>query len=109
MQPTIVVLTKNLSESKLDCRINRYRYEVWDESGNKLSRFKKHPKPSFWVPAPCELPPGSAVSLSDYAFDTMYDLTTPGRYTIQISLPVSDQNPKAGMIYSNKITITVTP
>jgi hypothetical protein len=105
----VTILTKNISQPELVCSVNKFWYEVWDASGKQLLP-KKPQKYSSTRSDPCDLSPGGLATLVDDAiFNTMYDLTTPGRYTIQVSLPVSDKDPKSPRIYSNKITVTVTP
>ena len=39
----------------------------------------------------------------------IYDMTRPGKYVIQVFRAISSTNEKAGLVGSNKITVTVTP
>jgi hypothetical protein len=87
-----------------------YRYDVRDEDGKPAAKIaRKHPEIgesfSFW---PCSIKPGQTASAAGGLITVLYDLTRPGRYTIQVSRPISDQDPKSGVVYSNKIIVTVT-
>lgn len=109
---------RNLSDHDVECTVapsngvdRAYRYEVWDASGKLLPRRKrKHPEigETFSIRPPCSLKPGG-VTDSSAIISTLYDLTSPGTYTVRVSRPIKDQDSKSGMIYSNKIKIAVTP
>jgi hypothetical protein len=45
--------------------------------------------------------------VGDDRISGLYDLSQPGQYKIQVSRAISD-NPKAGVVKSNTITVTVT-
>ncbi len=106
----------NSSKHEIDCSINRskdklddnFQYDVRDSSGNPVARHtidKPLSQPS--LPYRHECAPGQ------YNWDVvgkvtgLYDLSRPGRYTIQVSQPVSD-NPEDGVVKSNTISVTVT-
>ena len=82
-----------------------YTYDVRDQSGNKLEQ--RQVDPTHQASAQVfVLKPGE--SRSDLTrLNEAYDLS-PGKYTIQLSQPVSDES-GAEVTKSNKITITVTP
>lgn len=86
---------------------SQFRFEVHDEQG-KLVPIKAYPHP--------ELAGGNAVVrtlkpnerfVETQGMGRLYDLTKPGKYTIQVWRQISN-NPKNGAIKSNIITITVT-
>lgn len=86
-----------------------YRYDVRDENGKAVPKIaKKHPEigETFGV-WPCSIKPGETASAAGGLISVLYDLTRPGRYTIQVSRPVSEDDPKSPVIYSNKVTITI--
>jgi hypothetical protein len=82
-----------------------YSYDVRDQSGNKLEQ--KQIDPTHQASAQVfVLKPGE--SRGDLTrLNEVYDLS-PGKYTIQLSKPVSDE-PGAVAVKSNKITVTITP
>jgi hypothetical protein len=82
-----------------------YNYDVRDQSGNKLEQkpfdqSRRIGGPTFTLkPGQTQ---GDSTNLSEY-----YDIS-PGKYTVQLSKPVSDE-PRAEVVKSNKISVTVTP
>ncbi len=82
-----------------------YTYEVRDQSGKKLEQ--KQIDVTHQASAQVfTLKPGE--SRGDLTrLNEAYDLS-PGKYTIQLSKPLSDE-PGAEVVKSNKITVTVTP
>jgi hypothetical protein len=82
-----------------------YTYDVHDQSGNKLEQ-----KPFD------QTRPGGGPIFTLKPGESRGDLTrlneaydfSPGKYTIQLSKPLSDE-PGADVVKSNKITITITP
>lgn len=114
----IGIQMKNLSDHDINCSTafangvdKAFRYDVRDADGKSVpKRKRKHPEigeEGSGYP-PCVLKPGGTTT-SSAVLSTVYDLETPGTYTIQVSRPISDQHEKSGMVYSNKITVTVTP
>jgi hypothetical protein len=89
-------------------RLNHY--EVRDSKGNPAQkRTIKHPElgqTGHGWPARA-LKPSASLNLGTDRITGLYDLTRPGKYTIQISRAISD-NPENGFVSSNAITITVT-
>jgi hypothetical protein len=82
-----------------------YVYDVRDQSGNVLEQ--KQIDPTHQRSAQViTVKPGESRD-EDSRISEAYDLL-PGTYTIQLSLPVSN-DPGADVVKSNKITITVTP
>ncbi len=117
-QVVISVQRKNLFRHTIDCRhdvrnaVDRaYRYEIWDATGRLLSeKTRKHPEigEEFNPQPTCLLKP-AATDMFSSVISTLYDLTLPGEYTVQLCRPASNKNAKSGMICSNKIVVTVTP
>jgi len=90
-----------------------YFEEVRDSKGN-LAKRKQPPKseaqsdyPVNFSARPYTLKPGESTG-SVTGVEHQYDISQPGQYVIQLSRPISE-NPKDGVVKSNKITITVTP
>lgn len=85
-------------------------YEVRDSEGNPAQkRTIKHPElgqTGHGWPARA-LKPSASLNLGTDRITGLYDLSRPGKYTIQSSRAISD-NPKNGFVSSNAITITVT-
>ena len=113
----IKISMKNLSNHDLDCTrgysngLDRvYEYDVRDSSGKTMEILtKKHPEiGQTFSPGPeCALKPGESID-SGGVISTFYDMTQAGEYTIQVSRRVSN-NPKDGVVKSNKITIAISP
>ena len=80
-----------------------YTYDIRDQSGNKIEQKPFEPSGSGPI---FTLKPGQSQSESS-TISAYYDLW-PGKYTIQISKPVSNV-PGADVVKSNKIIVTVTP
>jgi hypothetical protein len=55
----------------------------------------------------CTLKPGESKVIGSDVISIAHNLRRPGEYTIQMSRAVSD-NPRDGVVKSNKITVTVT-
>ena len=82
-----------------------YTYDIRDQSGNKVAQKpfdQTHPGGGSILILKPGQNQGESTVISAY-----YDLW-PGRYTVQISKPVSDK-PGAEVVRSNKISITVIP
>ena len=111
----IKIVMKNLSNHDLDCTPNyangldrAYEYDVRDSSGKALESWtKKHPEigQTFNPMIARFLKPGETVDTGE-VISTTFDMTQPGQYTVQVSRKVSD-NPKDGVVKSNKVTITI--
>jgi len=82
-----------------------YQYDVRTENGRPV-RPKKLEGPIIGSFVAGSVKQGAAVEQST-VISAAYDLP-PGKYFIQLARPIS-QNPKDGVVKSNKITITVTP
>jgi hypothetical protein len=117
-QIVVEIEMKNLSDHNVDCSksfVNAvdiaFRYDIRNARGKPLpKRTRKHPElgeVGSGYP-PCTLKPGETTT-SSAVISMLYDLTKPGRYTIQVSRPLTDEHTEPGRVYSNKITVTVTP
>jgi hypothetical protein len=85
--------------------------EVRDDHGH-LTPKRVYPHPELAggsaVTLGCDLKRGETLTDSqDVA--RIYDMTRPGRYVIQVSRPVSFADKKAGVVKSNKVTVTIVP
>ncbi len=113
----IKIQKTNLSPHDIDCTAapsnatavdRKYQYEVRDSNRIPLAKISKtHPElesGSIW---PCTLKPGQSTPPNDNRISGLYDLSHPGKFEIQISQDVSN-NPKAGVVKSNTIILTVT-
>lgn len=114
-----VNITKTVtSKHEVDCSIawsnlsgldEKYQYDVRDSSGNPVGKHTTtQPLPymsglSSGVCKPGEAPGNSG----NNTITRLYDLSRPGKYTIQVSQPTSN-NPADGAVKSNTITVTVT-
>lgn len=113
----IKIVMKNLSIHDLDSTPNysngldkAYEYEVQDSTGKTVENWtKKHPEiaQTFSPMPPRSLKPGESSDTSE-VISAFYDMTQAGEYTIQVSRRVSN-NPKDGVVKSNKITIAISP
>jgi hypothetical protein len=56
----------------------------------------------------CYLVPRGTLSYS-MDISKQYDLSKPGRYTVQVTRSVSDDPPSNDVVESNEITVTVVP
>jgi hypothetical protein len=83
-------------------------FDVRDGQGRLLVRRTPDPKTDFVIGngAVGRIQPGESNSFTQ-DFTRWYDLSQPGKYTIQASRPFSE-NGKKGIVTSNKLTITVT-
>jgi hypothetical protein len=124
----IDVSMKNISDHDVDCTINagnaldnNYRYDIIDETGQTIPKTpKKHPEigddSSIW---PCIIKPGETSPKTGGLVSILYDLTRPGKYTVQVSRGVWGDGNRPGtagrgdnnqpVVKSNTITITVLP
>lgn len=112
----IKIQLKNESNHDVDCSgapsngLDRaYQYEVLDDSAKMANKvLRSHPEVgetfSVWA---CSVKPGETANAAGGIISRLYDMRRPGRYTIQVSRAISD-NPKDGVVKSNKITVTVT-
>lgn len=82
-----------------------YTYDIRDQSGNKLDQKPFDEGMSAGGPI-FTLKPGQ--SRSDSTIVSAYYALPPGKYTIQISKPISNI-PGADVVKSNKIIVTITP
>jgi hypothetical protein len=82
-------------------------FDVRDGQGRPLVKRQPDPKSDFIIGngAVGGIPPGGSNSFTQ-DFTRWYDLSQPGKYTIQASRPFSE-NGKKGVVTSNKLTITV--
>ncbi|MGA3045034.1 MAG: hypothetical protein ABSD67_00300 [Terracidiphilus sp.] len=119
----IDVVMTNTSDHDVDCTTvssngldRNYQYDVVDEGGQHVPEIEKkhHGGSSFW---PCILEPGKTDTPSGGRISILYDLSRPGKYSIQVSRAVWGDNNRPGSegkgdnkqapIKSNIITITV--
>ena len=108
----------NTSNHDVDCtRVasngsdRAYLYDVRDANGTPLEKaVRKHPEIgetfSSW---PCVLKPGESTSEDENFLSPVYDMTRPGKYSVQVSRYISGGRKEDGLVRSNKITITVIP
>ena len=106
-EQTITVLRSPSQEQAEE----HYTVRVYDKSGKDATETKYgHAAGSYRfggseIVKP--LAPGETMA-EDTILSKQFDLTAPGEYQIQVSRPVSE-NPKDGVVQSNKIIITVLP
>ena len=85
-----------------------YNYEVRAADGKVLEKAaRQHPEIQIGSFRSRTLKPGESTAWQEERVSVIYGMTRPGRYLIQVSRPVSEK-PKAGVVKSNTITITVT-
>lgn len=85
-----------------------YEQEICDSDGNVLKNRQSGEEPAITGHTVLRmLKPGESIN-DVTAVNGRYDLRRPGRYTIQLSRPISDKK-EDGVVKSNKLTITVTP
>lgn len=111
----IKIVMKNLSDHDINCTPNEtngldtaFEYAVKDGNGRPVESWeKKHPEVGqvFNPRLPRSLKPSESTN-SEGVVSAHYDMTQPGEYTIQVSRRVSN-DPKDGVVNSNKITVTV--
>jgi len=115
----IEILLKNTSAEPLSCSANisdltgqdpYFRFDVRDDHGHLVPK-RVYPHPELAEGHPimdCTVRPGETrTEGQDVA--RIYDMTRPGEYVIQVFRAISSTNEKAGLVGSNKITVTVTP
>jgi hypothetical protein len=83
-----------------------YTQEVHDKNGNLVEPAVRQGGISLRT-AKQILKPGETAR-GETHISPQYDLSQPGEYVIQLSRPISD-DPKDGVVKSNKLKITVTP
>ena len=86
------------------------RYDIRDASGNSVDKAaNKQAEPVVGGGGmPIMIKPGESKLVSSDVVSTAYDLSRPGRYTIQLSRSASGRSKEEPTIKSNKITVTVT-
>jgi hypothetical protein len=87
-----------------------YEYDVRDDGGNLVPKaVRSAPEEgNGWSGIPRAIKPGETCEARGGSIDHLYDMTRPGKYTIQVSRRISN-DPKDGVVKSNIITVTVTP
>lgn len=98
----------NVSSSYFEGTDASYRQDVRDGRGNLPRRAVREMSTrtsGHWIRH--TLKPGQSVDTVT-SISPEYDLSRAGEYTVQLSRPVSD-DPKDGLVKSNKVTITVIP
>jgi len=85
----------------------QYLYDVCDENGNSVEKPGEHHELNGVSLATGELAPGETAN-GETRITTLYDLTKPGQYTVQLSRFIG-KDEKQGVVKSNTITITVVP
>lgn len=103
------ILMTNTSNQDVNCTIDahggldmNYGYKVVDADGRTLPEIpRNHPLPGSIYP--CTLKPGESRSLPS-SISTLYDLTHPGKYTIQVTRGYEGSDE---LVSSNTLTITV--
>jgi hypothetical protein len=103
----------NISDQTIGCSSTiagssnlSYIYNVRDENGNSLEQRTGVFSYGGSVRL-CDLDPGKTKT-EDLLISWLYNLSKPGKYTIQVIRPISS-NGADGVVKSNTITITVTP
>lgn len=115
----IEILLKNTSAEPLDCSGNlsdltgqdsNVTVDVRDEHGHPLAkRIYPHPELAGGHPIlNCTVAPGKTWIMSQ-SVGRIFDMTRPGKYTIQVSRPISFTDPQAGVVRSNTLTVTIVP
>lgn len=106
------IIMKNTSRHTVDCThyyvgdLDRnYVYDVKYEDGTPAPEISHKFQFDTY---PCSLQPGKSVE-SGGAVSHYYDMTRPGRYSIQVARHLDVTNPSSPVIRSNTITITVPP
>jgi hypothetical protein len=118
-RPVIVDVTvTNTSKHEIDGRgfvnetlgMDTYdEYDIRDSEGNPVEKKTiKHPIVMGRGELPLILKPGESKKVSSDVLGIVYDMSHPGEYTIQLSRRVS-YDPKAAVVKSNKVMVTVTP
>jgi len=84
-----------------------YLYDVRDGAGNLIEKkaHKESDEPIMGSLRLGKLKPSESRDEGTLVSD-VYDMSRPGTYTIQLSLPISN-DPKDGVVKSNPITVTV--
>jgi len=83
-------------------------YDIRDNVGNPAGKNTiKHPNGVGRGTLPIIIKPGESKVVSADELGIVYNLSRPGEYTIQLSRRVAF-DPKAGVVKSNTITVTVT-
>jgi hypothetical protein len=112
----VQVAMRNLSDGPVDCSRAysnaldlRYRFLVRGESGNQIKRrVSKHPElGGAGSITTCTLDPGESTPAEDNLISNMYNLKSPGKYTVQALRGV--EGPSERYIGSNVVTIVVAP
>ncbi len=112
----VQVAMNNLSGTPVDCSRAysnaldlRYRFLVRDESGNQVKkRVSKHPElEGAGSITTCTLDAGKSTPSEDNLISNMYNLKSPGQYTVQALRGADGASEK--YVASNVVTIVVTP
>jgi hypothetical protein len=108
----------NRSNHEIDCSSawnsitgldEKYQYDVRDGNGNPVGKHivdRPVSLPNMSQTRKCK--PGETAWTGDSTISRLYDLSRPGKYSIQASQPDSD-NPEKGFVRSNTVTVEVTP
>ena len=113
----ITIVLKNVSAAPLSCSANiseltgqdpNLQFDVRDNRGHLIPK-RVYPHPELAqgnAILNCAIKPGK--SRTDHQdIGRIYDMTRPGKYIVQVSRPISYTDKKAGVVKSNKVTITV--
>jgi len=115
----LTIKKTNTSKHKMGCgRVaNRmtgldpaYEYDVRNGNGNPVGKHViNHMELGSrdFQGLGCEFRPGESSTSGGNEITRLYDLSQPGEYSIQVSQPVTGK-PKAEVVKSNTITVTVT-
>lgn len=113
----IEVSMTNKSMHPIDCSVAyssgvdlRYRFQVWGPTGNVLPKKpRRHPElegaGSFSL---CTLNPGESTTAEGNLLNSLFDMSQPGTYTIQLSRVIDTPSGRV-QIQSNKLEINITP
>jgi hypothetical protein len=124
----IKIAMKNISDHDVDCTMNavdaldrNFRYDILDENSQTVQKIpKKYPQIGDDINiSPCIIQPGETAHAFAGLVSILYDLTRPGKYTIQVARGVWGDGNRPGtagrgensqpVVKSNTITITVLP
>lgn len=109
----IKIKLTNTSDGTVDCSSaysngldRRYLYDVHDKDGKSVEKPGEHHELNGVSFSMCDLPPGDTAN-GETRITTLYDLTKPGKYTVQLSRFIG-KDEKEGLVKSNTLTLVVT-
>jgi hypothetical protein len=115
----LTIKTTNTSKHEIGCEViadymigldPRYEYDVRDSQGKPVREHLIEHKELAGRAVQglgCKLKPGESSTQGGNDITRLYDLSQPGKYTIQVSRPASD-NPTDGVVKSNTLRLSIT-